>query len=1048
MEEPALIDDDNDDVLDTDLAGANQELLAQLLLLEVSEIAKVLICILRVHPALMALLKYLEANGSFQLDLQMQKAKELQLIGESAQTENAESISEGDHISDENYTDVDNAESLIEGNHNSDENNTDVIGYDEQTSQVKVPIIVESSQISRGPFMDTFRKARDLQPRPKPNQDLQAKKENLKQGGGQKTLAEPVERVGNFFENTDLLLYESAGKKTPTAPVKTLVRKQMNAAGEKFDPQGIYGTQPVKHAKPHIVFQEGSDGSLTNPDLKHITPQMRQETLPIIQLGSHTYFCEEDESSVTIEIYRHGPANMISSVYFETRDLTAKAGIRYHRTTAVVKFGKGDHVKEVKVPIMDNHSFDSTLEFDVYLSHPTNAVLGRYLYRCSVKIIDDETFPTDRFHDLILAGKIHSIPDHLLFLEYCKLNFQQPIIRQGTKFSWVVDQLHNLYFIWQLNMTRYLIDKVVNLEEDPENLPISGRRDMVLVVMMMFIVAPLGGLHFLEVKRLTWKVGGCSRALLRNHLLRKFFNYDEETRCKMQQSELIMAMTRDTDEVVDMGYSKTIPLVKDLGRLGLILLQQVLMPLAYFEMPDSTSVLTFLIFPILMIVFLTKRTEITNHSTKCFHLRENAMVANTQEAILNYRLIADYNKQPHYLRTCEEAIAKLNAAIVDAGIVRCNNRYFAKWIATIVVGLYTLYGGWKVITGKMLLGDFIVNIQIYKEIGISWGDVYDHVLDMQSCIPALRNITSFMSHPVDVRRRMTLTRQRNQYGRKSLNACEAMARRSTATHIAFAIDFMPIQIVNMNFSFDQLPDADALRTHGKGITATFEVKQGTMVALTCQRSGGGKTTLLKVLGGLLLPDAGVNIPPHLRVLHISEQPLFFEGTLKKNLLFGVVDCVHESHTNDESLDRVVAICRKLLVPESLITQILDEHDIVDDFREEFVYWGSVLSLTQRASLHLARALIANPDVLCLHRPTRAFDRGMPEFMNTLNVLREFVDQRGVEQDPSTLYHRRPRSCIVTAGRAANVGVFDAVFQVDGTNGVTKVEVEAPSPKSP
>merc|ERR1719161_379801 len=253
---------------------------------------------------------------------------------------------------------------------------------------------------------------------------------------------------------------------------------------------------------------------------------------------------------------------------------------------------------------------------------------------------------------------------------------------------------------------------------------------------------------------------------------------------------------------------------------------------------------------------------------------------------------------------------------------------------------------------------------------------------------------------------------------------------------------MPISVEDMCYSHSQMSDLEALKTHGKGVHGSFQIKQGTMVALVSQRSGGGKTTMLKVLGGVLLPGKGVNLPPHLRVLHISEQPVFFEGTLRKNLLFGVVDSVHQSHTGDDSINRVIAILRKLLVPESLIEDVIDEPEIDDNqIREDFMYWGTKLSLTQRALLHLARALIANPDVLCIHRPTRAFDRGMPEFMNTLNVLREFVDERGVEQDPTMKWHRRPRTCIVTAGRAANVGVFDSVFQVDGVNGVKEIPKE-------
>merc|ERR1712100_858174 len=80
------------------------------------------------------------------------------------------------------------------------------------------------------------------------------------------------------------------------------------------------------------------------------------------------------------------------------------------------------------------------------------------------------------------------------------------------------------------------------------------------------------------------------------------------------------------------------------------------------------------------------------------------------------------------------------------------------------------------------------------------------------------------------------------------------------------------------------------------------------------------------------------------------------------------------------------------------------------------------------------ALIANPEVLCIHRPTRAFDADTPEFRNTLNLLRSFVDEKGVAQNPETKNMRRPRTCIMTAGKrvmSRDATHFDAVFEVMG-----------------
>lgn len=189
--------------------------------------------------------------------------------------------------------------------------------------------------------------------------------------------------------------------------------------------------------------------------------------------------------------------------------------------------------------------------------------------------------------------------------------------------------------------------------------------------------------------------------------------------------------------------------------------------------------------------------------------------------------------------------------------------------------------------------------------------------------------------------------------------------------------------------------------------------------------------MLKILGGVLLPTSGINVPPHLRVLHISEQPLFFKGTLRDNLVFGVAPGDADGDT-----DRVLSICRRLLVPDTLIA-LIEAH--AKDGQGTVVQWNDVLSLTQRVLLNLARALIANPEVLCIHRPTRAFERDMPQFDNTLKMLRCFVDEKGVEQNPKTFTFRRPRTCIITAGaRAAGTDSFDAVLEIDGVRGVKEI----------
>ena len=53
--------------------------------------------------------------------------------------------------------------------------------------------------------------------------------------------------------------------------------------------------------------------------------------------------------------------------------------------------------RKEEVPILEDENFDTALEFGLTLSEPEHCSLGRYLHKCRVVIVDDDTFPTNRF---------------------------------------------------------------------------------------------------------------------------------------------------------------------------------------------------------------------------------------------------------------------------------------------------------------------------------------------------------------------------------------------------------------------------------------------------------------------------------------------------------------------------------------------------------------------------------------------------------------------------------------------------------------------------
>lgn len=137
-----------------------------------------------------------------------------------------------------------------------------------------------------------------------------------------------------------------------------------------------------------------------------------------------------------------------------------------------------------------------------------------------------------------------------------------------------------------------------------------------------------------------------------------------------------------------------------------------------------------------------------------------------------------------------------------------------------------------------------------------------------------------------------------------------------------------------------------------------------------------------------------------------------------NLTFGCTD------PSTEDFARVECILKELKMYRAL-ELLADE---AKGLSADELGWLTQLTYTERVKIHLARALIMNPEVLVLQRPLHHYDTATR--MAVLDVLKLNVSNRGVGMPQATASRRRPRTVFFTPEAVEEAEEADDVWQID------------------
>jgi ABC-type multidrug transport system fused ATPase/permease subunit len=615
-----------------------------------------------------------------------------------------------------------------------------------------------------------------------------------------------------------------------------------------------------------------------------------------------------------------------------------------------------------------------------------------------------------------------------------------------------------------------------------------------LIIVSLLIIVPSTLCCQVKIHRTESRIGGLSRYKLQTNLMRKFLSFDEAVRTSIKLSDLMLSITHHSPEIVSGGYMSIFKLSESFTKTLLLTILQILIASNQGSGVIWTGLLPAVVFPILMYAFVYYRQGITQKRRLLEMLEEKNLASQVETVCGHVHIITDYQRRGRVMDAVALQIQKLNKVINLNHVTHEVNMQFAPWLEALAIGLYVFFGGRQVLAGNLSFGSFVTTISIYGKVSDSITVIYTSVLVLHLALPALELIVYHMNLPTDLPRRSELATRSKEIGKElRIKTREELTKRREVdpeANFLFAVDLVPIQLIDICFHYRVLKDPHEINdtaTIGKGLTPSksklftppsfsyfkarifskcfstqqdqqekrtsltkgtssedlkkiikkqedeitncnMEINQGHLVVLVGHR-GQGKSTILRLLGGVLLPDSGdLFIPSHLRIIHVMAEPIFFTMTLLENLRYGVD--VHKGKSVDEgegSFDRIMRICNRLNMPQTVI-------DLIK--QDEVMHWDEILSMTQKALLHLARALIANPNVLVIHKPTMVFNEVAAGVV--MSALRSFVEDSGLEVQGERM-NRRMRTCILTSKDKHACTMADRILCVSRT-GISPVNL--------
>mmetsp|Transcript_87441 Transcript_87441/g.248359 ORF Transcript_87441/g.248359 Transcript_87441/m.248359 type:complete len:897 (+) Transcript_87441:224-2914(+) len=663
---------------------------------------------------------------------------------------------------------------------------------------------------------------------------------------------------------------------------------------------------------------------------------------------------ENSDCKTEVGLVRLGPDKGRVSLQYQTVKMSATPGKHYRSVPPTeVVFEDGEYYKRIHLDILYAPTFDGTLEFALQIipGSVTGAVMGKYLRTATVKIVDSSTFPTEKYANELRDGNIQTtreIPILDLVYQYIMMNLESPIVRKGTIKALLVALYHNCYSILTLVISYNLV-KILNappchetlyflimangdgtfnqtqvgegykLDVDDDEAYIMSRdrriaadsetyqewKDAEIECMQehskinalwwlgIAWMVPFGLKHYLDYRKCFWKIGGASRKRLQVLLMRKFFNYTEESRAKVQVETLVMGMTRDVGDIVTNAYVASIGLFGSVTEIAMLVLWML-----SFNTGKTASypiLLVVLIFPVLTVMYIRKRQHQTNEKRREVFKKENTLINHVIHSVFNYEIIHDYDTKEQEVGNFTKYIDAFNKVNAAYNGISVNSKYFAPWIGTLIVGVYMIHAGHQVVHQKLPLADFLSTISVFRKMSAEFVSCYQSITKITSASQSIASVSCFMNLPIDSHKRLANHRDRLAYGhRLMVHQQKALHEMNLEYHEVMPegtilVDELPIKIVHLSITHEHAsktqaavkvqavlrgnkrrnelgvrsPKKTPLKEHGSfpGLAANVPDSTEALVVVPEARLAPSALNEAGLLSPLRIPTKGTSLPP-------------------------------------------------------------------------------------------------------------------------------------------------------------------------------------------